>query len=146
MTARRRSTALTDGELRIMRVLWDRGRATVADVVDAIDGPDRPAYNTVLTMMGILEQKGYVTHDKAGRAYEYAPLLGRGEARQGALTHVLSRFFDGSAELLVANLLQRRDLDAGELRRVREMLEDAAAAPHPEIEVPQRTEARRRTP
>jgi predicted transcriptional regulator len=146
MTARRRSTALTDGELRIMRVLWDRGRATVADVVDAIDGPDRPAYNTVLTMMGILEQKGYVTHDKAGRAYEYAPLLGRSEARQGALTHVLARFFDGSAELLVANLLQRRDLDAEELRRVRALLDDAAAPPQPGRDVPQQTTARRPTP
>ena len=128
MTARRRSAALTDGELRIMRVLWDLGRATVGEVVDRLEGPDRPAYNTVLTMMRILEQKGYVTHDKTGRAYEYAPLLDRGAARQSAVSHLLARFFDGSAELLVANLLQRRDLGPDELRRVRELV-DAVPLP-----------------
>jgi BlaI family transcriptional regulator, penicillinase repressor len=82
--ARRRSTVFTDGELRIMRVLWERGPATVAEVVDAIVGPRKPAYNTVLTMLGILEEKGYVRHEKAGRAFAYVPLVDRAEARQTA--------------------------------------------------------------
>ena len=122
-----------------MRVLWDSGRATVGEVVDRLEGPARPAYNTVLTMMRILEQKGYVTHDKAGRAYEYAPLLDRGSARQSALSHLLARFFDGSAELLVANLLQRRDLDRDELQRVRELVE---SAPLPAATQPRRRRSR----
>ena len=73
--ARRRSPALTDGELRLMQVLWDRGRATVGDVVDGIPGGEKPAYNTVLTILRILEKKGYITHEKDGRAHVYMPLI-----------------------------------------------------------------------
>ena len=89
-----------------MQVLWDRGRATVGDVVDGIPGREKPAYNTVLTILRILEKKGYVTHDKDGRAHVYVPLIDRTQARRGALSHLLSRFFDDSPELLVLNLLQ----------------------------------------
>ena len=104
---RRKSPALTDAELRIMNVLWDRGPGTVGEVVDAIAGPRKPAYNSVLTVLRILERKGYVTHEKEGRAFTWVPAIGRNDARRGALSHVLSRFFDGSPELLVLNLLGR---------------------------------------
>ena len=63
---------LTDAELRVMNVLWERGRASVGDVVDGIAAPAKPAYNTVLTTLRILERKGYVTHEKDGRAFTYA--------------------------------------------------------------------------
>lgn len=120
--ARKRSPALTDGELRMMQVLWDRGRATVGEVVDGLVGPRKPAYNTVLTMLRILERKGYVTHDKAGRAFVYAPVINQRQARRSALSHLLNRFFDDSPELLVLNLLQHERLDAAELRRVQELV------------------------
>lgn len=123
--ARRRSPALTDGELRIMRVLWERNRATVGEVVEALHDTPRPAYNTVLTMLRILERKGYVAHGKAGRAFTYVPLVDRGQARRHALTHLLTRFFDGSPEQLVLDLLGHEDPDAEELRRVRELIERA---------------------
>jgi predicted transcriptional regulator len=133
--ARRRSAALTDGELRIMRVLWARGQATVGEVVDSIEGTMRPAYNTVLTVLRILERKGYVTHEKAGRAFTYSPLIDQGQARRSALSHLLSRFFDDSPELLVLSLLQRDSLDASELRRVRDLVEaSAGAGPNPRKE------------
>src|SRR5262245_33621306 len=115
--ARPKSPALTDGELRIMRVLWDRGRATVGDVVEAIAESPRPAYNTVLTMLRILEDKKYVTHEKEGRAFTFVPLVGRSEARRSALAHILSRFFDNSPEALVVNLLEHESLDDAELER-----------------------------
>jgi predicted transcriptional regulator len=124
--ARRRSAALTDGELRIMRVLWARGRATVGEVVDGIEGATRPAYNTVLTVFRILERKGYVTHEKAGRAFAYVPLVDQGQARRSAVSHLLARFFDNSPELLVLDLLKRDTLDAHELRRVRDLLDAGA--------------------
>jgi predicted transcriptional regulator len=123
--ARRRSPALTDGELRIMRVLWERPRATVGDVVEALNATPKPAYNTVLTMLRILERKGYVTHEKEGRAFTYVPLVDRGQARRRALTHVLTRFFDNSREELVLDLLGHDDADDEEVRRVRELLEKA---------------------
>jgi BlaI family transcriptional regulator, penicillinase repressor len=120
---RRRSPALTDAELRIMNVLWARGRGTVGDVVDGLDGPKKPAYNSVLTILRILEKKSYVTHAKEGRAFTYVPVVGRGEARRGALSHLLSRFFDDSPELLVLNLLGKDGAHPDEVQRVRELID-----------------------
>ena len=126
--ARKRSPALTDGELRIMRVLWDAGTATVGEVVQRIDHAPKPAYNTVLTMLRILEQKGYVAHETQGRAFVFRALILRREAQQSALSHVLNRFFDDSPEQLVLNLLGRDDANPAELRRVRSMIQRAKAA------------------
>jgi BlaI family transcriptional regulator, penicillinase repressor len=123
---RRRSPALTDGELRIMRTLWDRGSATVGDIVDRVEGSPKPAYNTVLTMLRILETKGYVRHEKDGRAFVYAPTIGRSEARRSALSHLLYRFFDGSPELLVLDLLGHDDASPEELGRLRRLIEESA--------------------
>lgn len=110
-----------------MNVLWDLSEATVGDVVERIEGPFRPAYNSVLTLLRILERKGYVRHEKHGRAFTYAPIVNRVQARRGALTHVLSRFFNGSREQLVMDLLGHDDVDAGQLAQVKALLNDAAA-------------------
>jgi predicted transcriptional regulator len=129
--ARRRSPALTDGELRIMRVLWDRGPSTVADVVEHIEGAQKPAYNTVLTMLRILERKSYVSHEKSARAFTYVALVDRAEARKGALAYILNRFFDDSPELMVLDLLGHDRATAGELRRIRDLIDSNADAPDP---------------
>ncbi len=120
---RRRSPALTDGELRIMRVLWDRGSSTVADVVEHIDGAQKPAYNTVLTMLRILERKGYATHEKSARAFTYVAVVDRTEARRGALSYILNRFFDDSPQLMVLDLLGHERANSEELRRIRELID-----------------------
>lgn len=120
---RTRSAALTDGELRLMRVLWERDRATVADVVAGITGRRRPAYNTVLTMLRILERKGYVTHEKAGRAFVYAPIVDRSQARGRAVRLLVDRFFDSSPSLLVLNLLQQGDVNPDEIERLRQLID-----------------------
>jgi BlaI family transcriptional regulator, penicillinase repressor len=129
--ARKPSTGLTDAEHRIMNVLWDLSEATVGDVVERIQGPSRPAYNTVLTLLRILERKGYVRHEKQGRAFTYAPIVNRIEARRGALTHLLSRFFNGSREQLVMDLLGHDDVDADQLAQVKTLLNDAAVGTKP---------------
>jgi BlaI family transcriptional regulator, penicillinase repressor len=121
---RRRSPALTEGELRIMRVLWARGRGTVGDVVDELP-PPKPAYNTVLTMLRILERKGHVTHDKAGRAFTYTPLVDPGQARRRAVSHLLKHFFDDSPEMLILDLLGHDRVDLADLRRIRELIATA---------------------
>jgi len=110
-----------------MDVLWDLSEATVGDVVDRLQGPSRPAYNSVLTLLRILERKGYVRHEKHGRAFTYAPIVNRVEARRGALTHVLSRFFKGSREELLMDLLGHEDVDSEQLEQVKALLDDAAA-------------------
>jgi predicted transcriptional regulator len=108
-----------------MRVLWERQRATVGEVVERLAGTHAPAYNTVLTTLGILERKGYVTHEKDGRAFAYRPLVDRSEARRHALSRILHRFFDDSPRQLVLDLLGHDRTDADELRRLRELIDQA---------------------
>ncbi len=117
------STGLTDAELRVMNVLWQRGPAMVGEVVDAISGPQKPAYNTVLTILRILERKGYVAHEKVGRAFSFRPVVDRGQERRRMLSHVLTRFFDDSPRQLVSDLLGHERLDADELQSLRELVE-----------------------
>ena len=92
---RPKSLTMTDGELRLMRVLWDKGEATVGEVVDALKARPKPAYNTVLTLLRIMEKKGYVRIAKNGRAFIF---LRRSTApmRAAAAAHARDRFFDGS--------------------------------------------------
>jgi len=124
--ARRKSPTLTEAELRIMNVVWARANATVGDVVHALSGEDSaPAYSTVLTTLRILENKGYVGHEKEGRAFVYHPLVNRNQARRSAVKYVMSRFFNGSPELLVLNILENEELSDQDLSRLREMAGEA---------------------
>lgn len=122
--ARKESPVLTEAELRIMDVLWSRGSGTVSDVLESLPADPPLAYNTVLTTMRILEDKGYLTHEKEGRAFIYTPTVERDSARQSALRMLLSRFFDNSAELLVHNLLKNEKLSRTELNKLKRMIED----------------------
>jgi predicted transcriptional regulator len=122
---RRTSATLTDAEARLMHVLWDHGAATVAEVVDLVPGTPRPAYNTVLTLLRILERKGYVTHAKAGRAFIYSPQIPRAQAQRRALAHLRSRLFGDSTTSLVQNLLSDEHLDARELDELKRMIRKA---------------------
>src|ERR1035438_6326066 len=91
-----------------MQIIWQKGRATVAEVAEALPKDLDLAYNTVLTTLRILEAKGYLRHAKAkdGRAFVYRPVVGRGEATRNAVRLLLQRFFGGSPEALVLNLLE----------------------------------------
>lgn len=117
---------LTEAELRLMEVLWNQGPATVADIADRLPRELDLAYNSVLTTMRILEEKGYVSHTKPkdGRAYLYRALVGREEASRKAVRVLLSRFFQNSPELLVLNLLGDRDLSAQERDRITKLLDE----------------------
>ena len=121
--ARKPSKTLTDGELRIMEVLWSLKSASVRDVATALREKEEVAYNTVQTMMGILETKGYLDHHKEGRAFVYTPIVDRKAARSSALKHFLGNFFDGSPQALVQNLIQDENVDAMEIDRLRKLLD-----------------------
>lgn len=108
-----------------MDVLWEKGAATVSDVVEALPKRSAVAYSTVLTTLRILEQKGYVRHSKEGRAFIYHPLIDRREARRNILQYVVNRFFDNSPELLVLNVLKEEKIDASELQRLQKMIEES---------------------
>ncbi len=121
--ARNKSATLTEAELRIMNVLWDRGSATVHEVLQAL--PEQPvlAYNSVLTIVRILETKGYVEHVKDKRAHVYTPKVDRKDATRFEVSHLVSRFFGNSREKLLLNILEEQSIDTEELARLRELLE-----------------------
>lgn len=119
---RKKSPNLTEAELRLMNILWERGSTTVAEAVDALPRSVDLAYSTVLTTLRILETKGYVRHTQQGRAFVYHPLVGREEARRKAVRYVVSRFFKNSPELLVLNLIEHEEISARELDRLKQMI------------------------
>lgn len=124
--ARKKSLNLTEAELRLMDVIWAKESATVAEVSDALPKQLGLAYNTVLTTMRILEDKGYLRHSKAkeGRAFIYRPLVSRDQASRSAVRHLLRRFFGNSAEALVLNLLDDEDLSESERKRIQSLLKE----------------------
>ena len=124
--ARTRSVTLTEGELRLMRVLWERGRASVSDIVAALPAKRRPAYNTVLTLLRILEQKGHVRHEKRGRAFVYSPIIGREQAQRRAVRRLVSQLFDGSPGSLAVDILEHDRVDADELKHLRQLLNETS--------------------
>lgn len=121
--ARRRSATLTEAELRIMNVLWDRGSSTVHEVLQALPAEPALAYNSVLTIIRILEKKGYVKHEKDKRAHVYTPEVDRKDASRFEVRHLVKRFFGNSDELLVLNILEEKSIDPEELARLRQLLE-----------------------
>ena len=122
--ARKKSLNLTEAELRLMDIVWDKGAATVGEVAAALPGEPGLAYNTILTTLRILEQKGYVRHTKPreGRAFVYRAVVGRKQASRNALRHLVRGFFANSPEMLVLNLLDDGDLSPRQLRNIRNLL------------------------
>lgn len=114
-------TLLTDRELDVMAVLWDRGAATVAQVRDQI--ADDLAYTTVLTVLRTLEAKGHVGHEPEGRAHLYFPRTVRRDAARKSVDHIIDTVFQGSADLLFARVLADRPLPAEQLRRIRDEID-----------------------
>jgi predicted transcriptional regulator len=119
---RKKSLNLTEGELPLMQVLWEKKRATVGDVVASLPADPPLAYSTVLTTLRILEAKGYVQHTKEGRAFVYEPVVVQEEASRKALDTLVNRFFGGSCELLVVNLLKEEAIGRAELGRIKKMI------------------------
>jgi len=119
----RQSEILTEAELRVMKVLWEKGSGTVQQVLDSMGEKPTLAYNSVLTTIRILERKGYLKHIKDGRAHVYAPVVRQEEATRSEIRRLAHRFFGNSREDLVLNILEERGIDAGELARLRKMLE-----------------------
>lgn len=119
----------TDRELDVMDVLWSRGSATVAEVLEEIE--DDLAYTTILTVLQTLEEKGHVRHEQEGRAYRYFPEVDREEAGSSAVAYLLRKIFRGSPRLLVSHLVSERDLSEQEMRELRSLLDERLASGDP---------------
>jgi predicted transcriptional regulator len=122
----KKSITLTEAELRIMKLLWTRGESVVSDLVAALPDGETLAYNSVLTTIRILEQKGYVDHRQEGRAFVYRPCVAEHEASRSEVRHVLSRFFGNSRERLLLSLLGDDEISPAELKRLREAIQSAS--------------------
>jgi BlaI family penicillinase repressor len=120
-----RQQGLSRRERQIMDILYRSGKASAADVLNAM--PDPPSYSAVRAMLRVLEEKGHVKHQEEGLKYVYAPVVARDKAKRSAVKHVMETFFNGSAEQIVAALLDVSStrLTRDELDRMAEMIEKA---------------------
>ena len=118
----RKSITLTEAELRLMKMLWARGESTVGELVEAIPEGEALAYNSVLTTVRVLEQKGYVQHRQEGRAFLYIPCVAEQEASRSEMRHMMQRFFGNSRERLLLSLLGDDEVTPEELQRLKEAI------------------------
>jgi BlaI family transcriptional regulator, penicillinase repressor len=116
---------LSRRERQIMEILYQRGKASAAEVREAM--PEAPGYSAVRAMLRVLEEKGHVRHQEEGLKYVYAPVVAREKAKRSAIKHLLDTFFSGSPEQAVAALLDvsATRLTREELERMAEMIEKA---------------------
>src|SRR6516225_8934622 len=111
----KKSNTLTEAELRLMKILWRRGESAVGDLVAAMPDGETLAYNSVLTTIRILEQKGYVQHRQEGRAFIYQACVAEHEASRTEIRDIMQRFFGDSRERLLLSLLRDEEVTAEEL-------------------------------
>jgi len=121
----KKSITLTEAELRLMKILWQRGESAVGDLVASMPDGASLAYNSVLTTIRILEQKGYVRHRQEGRAFIYVACIGEHEASKTEVRHMMQRFFGNSREKLLLSLLGDDEITPEELQRLKEAIANA---------------------
>ncbi|MDX1907202.1 MAG: BlaI/MecI/CopY family transcriptional regulator [Bacteroidia bacterium] len=115
---------LTPLELKVMNILWAKREGVVKDLIAAWPDDRVPAYNTVSTIIRILEEKGFVGHEAQGRGHRYFPLISRGKYQKILLKNVLDNVFAGSLTGLVSTLLDNRTMSPEELQALREMIDE----------------------
>jgi BlaI family transcriptional regulator, penicillinase repressor len=116
---------LTGLELQVMNLLWDRERAFVKALVDEWPLEPKPAYNTVSTVVRILEEKEFVSHEAFGRSYQYFPLVTREEYQKNLMKSVLHNVFSGNVTTMVSTLVDNEKLSSTELDAIRKMIDEA---------------------
>lgn len=114
-------------QIRVLRILWDRGDGTVHEVLEAFPEGDRPAYTTILHVLRTLERRGLVEHTPEGRQHRYRPLVEADAVETGALHSLLSRIFSGDPGRLVARLLEATPIDSSELESIRRLIDQREA-------------------
>lgn len=118
-----RIAKLSRRERQLMDIVYQRGRVSVADALE--DLPDEPSYSTVRALLRILEEKGYLSHEKDGKRYIYRPTQPRQQAGRSALKQIFHTFFDKSIEKTVMTLISDADLSDEELDRLSQLIENA---------------------
>ena len=125
--ARTKSNILTPAERRVMDAVWTLKQASVNDVLQIVSKTAPVAYTTVMTVLKVLEEKGYVTASRDGRILIYRPKSSRNKAQTQALRHLVGEFFDGSKTALAQHLLRQPDISRAELESLESMIQVALA-------------------
>jgi predicted transcriptional regulator len=133
---RQPSKTFTDKELEIMRVIWERGEATAKEIQEALPGERH--YNSVLTIIRVLERKGHLTHRAEGKAHIYRARQQPEKSRSKVLGHLIKQVFGGSAASLVLHLVETGDLTEKDLGEIREQMAARAQASKPEAVKPKK--------
>jgi BlaI family penicillinase repressor len=120
----RKKPVLTSQELEIMKVVWSAGASTVRGVYEALLERRKIAYTTVMTMMNILEQKGYLKKTQKDRAYVYQATKPQKQVIRGMVREFVDRVFNGSAEPLLLHLVEDRRLSEEDLNQIRDMMKE----------------------
>jgi len=121
----KRPTSIPDSELDVLKVLWDRGQATVREVLETLRASGRSwSYATVATLLDRLETKGVVTSDRSELAFVYRPTISTQEVRQKRVSSLVDKLYQGEPGLLVLHLLKSHPLDARQAKEVRAVLEE----------------------
>ncbi len=116
--------SFTDSELEIIKVVWEKGEATVDDVTEVLSKNRRRKYVTILTMMRILERKGFLTHRVDKRTYVYSPTVSEEKAKASILRQLSKKLFDGSKEMLLVALLDSEKMCPEEISRIKQLVEE----------------------
>lgn len=124
LSAREETTQLGDLQLAIMRVLWNRGEATVAEVHEALQDERARALTTIATMLTKMERKGVCRHRNVGRQFVYEPLVSEREVRRSMVSALTERLFSGDVTALVSHLISEEEIEPGELAALREMISE----------------------
>ena len=124
----KRPLTIPDSELDVLKVLWDRGHATVREVLETLREAGRQwSYATVATLLDRLETKGVITSDRAELAFVYRPVISSQEVRQKRVGNLVDKLYQGEPGLLVLHLLKSHPLDASQAKEVRALLEEMTA-------------------
>jgi predicted transcriptional regulator len=125
---RKPSPTLTEAELRLMQVLWEKRAATAAQIAEALP-PPQPHYSSIVTILRVLEKKRFVRHREQGRAYVYEPLVDRDTAADSAVGHVIASFFRNNPTSLALRLVSKEKLSRDDIDRLRELIDQHEDAP-----------------
>lgn len=121
---RPRQSGLTENELEVMQILWSQSPLKISEILDFLQRSPKPAYTSLLTLVQIMEKKGYIRHQKKGKAFLYLPVLQQKKYLVTEVKRLAKRLFGGSPGALVLNLVKQEQLSEAEIKALKELLKD----------------------
>jgi BlaI family penicillinase repressor len=122
--ARPGNKGLTDYELTVIKLLWEEAPLSVAEILERFPKKPKPAYTSLLTNVRAMEKKGYLRHQKEGKAFLYSPVLKKDDYKTSEIKKLIDRFFGGSKLELAVNLIKEEQLGAADMKKLKSILED----------------------